>query len=132
MDIENKTEEDILKDNIEKLKKIVDSPLLMEEIIDHKRQFENPSEEFETKKLIDCPHEIVFNITAQALSQNEKGEITGSKDICVKNFHIPVPIDKDYNHYMHVFFDYLEKNIINSIDSANENSNENKEFKDDE
>ena len=130
MDIENKTEESLIQEGIENLKKLVDSPELLEQIIEFRKEEENPGDEFQTSKLIDCAHEIVFTITAEALSQNEKGEITGSKDICVKNFHIPVPIDKDYNHYMHVFFDYLEKKIIDSIDNANTNSKDNKEFKD--
>lgn len=123
MDINNQS-----KDDIAKIEQLVKSPELLDEILSHRQSEGNPAQEFVTKKLIDCPHEIVFNITAQALSQNEKGEIVGTKEICVKNYHIPVPVDKDYNHYMSVFFDHLEKKIIESIDDSNKDAKDTEEF----
>lgn len=72
------------------------------------------------KKLILCNHEIVFNITAHVLEENLKGEIVGSKEICAKDYHIPVPFDKDYHNYMNIFFNRLEECIIHGVDNANE------------
>ena len=115
-------------DHIESFKKLVDSPDILESILDYTKELDNPADEFKTKKLIACPHEIIFTITAQTLSQNDKGEIIESKDICVKNYHIPVPIDKDYHNYMEVFFDYLEKKILESVSDSNETAQDNKEL----
>ena len=116
-----------MKYDIDRFKKLVESPELLEDIINYKKEVDNPAEELETKKLIDCPHEIVFTITAQVLSQNERGEIVGSKDICTKNYHIPVPIDKDYHSYMEVFFNHLENKILQSVSDSNEMALDKKE-----
>ena len=70
------------------------------------------------KKLIDCPHEIVFTVNANVLMQNEKGEHIGTEEICVKNYHIPVPIDQDYHIFMKSFFDHLQKAIGDSYKNS--------------
>lgn len=72
-----------------------------------------------SQKLLKCAHEIIFTITAKVMEENAKGEIVGDKEICVKNYHIPVPIDKEYKDYMNTFFDYLESKIIQGIDHTN-------------
>jgi hypothetical protein len=77
-----------------------------------------------TKKLIQSPHEIIFTITAKVIEENLKGEISGEKEICIKNYHIPVPIDKNYKNYMQTFFGYLEENILSGIEHANQESEE--------
>jgi hypothetical protein len=82
-----------------------------------------PEQEEAAKSAISCQHEIVFKITADVLSQNHKGEIVNTVEICQKNFHIPVPIDADYKPYMHTFFKYLESNIIKTIDQTNNMEN---------
>jgi hypothetical protein len=71
------------------------------------------------EKLIKCPHEIVFSIMANVLMENDKGEKTGSREICNKTYHIPVPIDKDYKSYMKAFFEYLEKSLGEAAKNAN-------------
>jgi hypothetical protein len=71
------------------------------------------------EKLISCRHEIIFDIIANVLEENDLGETVGTKEICVKKYHIPVPSNKDYNEYMQVFFSYLEKNITNAAINAN-------------
>jgi hypothetical protein len=77
------------------------------------------------KKLIDCQHEIVFTITGNVLSQNDKGEIIGLKEMCKKNFHIPVPTNRDYKKYMRRFFEYLESNLLQTISDTNEKEENN-------
>jgi phosphatidylethanolamine-binding protein (PEBP) family uncharacterized protein len=72
------------------------------------------------KKLISCPHEIIFDIKATVMEENEKGEVVGCKEICRKDYHIPVPPKKDYNLYMESFFEYLEKCITSSIKHSEE------------
>jgi hypothetical protein len=83
--------------------------------------FEDPSV---PKKLIQCAHEIIFNITAHVMEENEKGEVTSSVEICTKSFHIPVPFNKDYKSYMKTFFDHLETSILNTIQETNEKAEE--------
>lgn len=83
--------------------------------------FEDPSK---PKKLIQCAHEIIFNITAHVMEENEQGETTSSVEICTKNFHIPVPFNKDYKSYMKTFFDHLETSILNTIQETNEKAEE--------
>ena len=75
-------------------------------------------------KLIQCTHEIVFTVTARVLEENLKGEIVGEKEVSIKTYHIPVPIDKDYSSYMSTFFKYLEDKMIETIDHSNETSKE--------
>lgn len=71
------------------------------------------------KKLIDCAHEIVFTVTANVLMENEKREIIGTEEVCTKNFHIPVPVDKDYKVFMKAFFEHIEKCLLTSIKETN-------------
>lgn len=119
MDIED-NEKKIIEENLKKLQNI--SQKEIDTILETKEASQNPIKEQELNKLLDCAHEIVFTINAHVLTQNEKGELTGTKEICVKNYHIPVPIDKDYNHYMKTFFEYLEKKIIETIQDTNKDS----------
>jgi hypothetical protein len=74
----------------------------------------------EPKKLISCQHEIIFNVTANVMEENEKGETVRTKEICSKNYHIPVPPDQDYNLYMKTFFSFLEECLANSANNASE------------
>lgn len=86
-------------------------------------EFDDPNT---PKKLIECAHEIIFNITAHVMAEDEKGEVTSSVEICTKNYHIPVPFNKDYKSYMSIFFDHLEKSIINTISETNDTAEETK------
>lgn len=74
------------------------------------------------EKILICPHEIVITVIANVLEENEKGETIGSKDICQKNYHIPVPATHDYNEYMNAFFSHLENCIEQSAKNATNNS----------
>lgn len=78
------------------------------------------------KKLLMCPHEIVITVIANVLEENEKGELIGTKDICQKDYHIPVPPKHDYNNYMHSFFSHLETCITSSAKAATQESEINK------
>jgi hypothetical protein len=83
----------------------------------------------QAKKLIGCPHEIVFKVTANVLEENKDGELVSSKEICTKNYHIPVPADKDYKEYMNIFFDFLENGLASSADKIYNQENNNEETK---
>lgn len=72
----------------------------------------------EQNKLIDCPQEIVFTVLANVLSQNDKGEYIGSKEICKKKYHIPIPEKQDYNIFMQSFFQFLEGCLASSAKHA--------------
>ena len=109
MDIDN-----IPPEQLEKFKEFV-SQADLDRILKFKQEFNNPLKEEELEKVISCPHEIVFTVNANVLTENEKGELTGTKEICVKNYHIPVPIDRDYKEYMSAFFQYIEDQIIDCI-----------------
>ena len=73
-------------------------------------------EELETspKKLIDCPHEVIFSVEANIMKQNEKREHVGSVMIHKRNFHIPVPIGKNPEEYMEVFLKHFEQALVNT------------------
>lgn len=70
------------------------------------------------EKLIECQHEIIFKITANVLQQNDDGELTSSKEICHKNYHIPVPSGSPYKEYMDSFFTFLENCLLESADKS--------------
>jgi hypothetical protein len=78
----------------------------------------------EDQKLISCRHEIVINVIANVLEENDQGEKIGSKSICRKNYHIPVPANKDYNEYMSAFFDHMEKCMTSSANESDINTKE--------
>jgi hypothetical protein len=76
-------------------------------------------------KIIACPHEIVFTITAKVLEENQKGELISNKEIYTKNYHIPVPIDQDYNMFMETFFRFLEECLSTSANEAHSDKEKN-------
>jgi hypothetical protein len=116
----------ILQKQIEELASLSKEDI--DKIWESKKALDNSPEE-KIKKLMDCPHEIVFTIDAHVLMQNEKGETTGTREISTRNYHIPVPIDKDYNSYMKIFFEYLEKKIIDTIHDTNKDAKDKEEIK---
>lgn len=71
-------------------------------------------------KLIECRHEILIGVTAHVMEEDDTGTTVASKEICKKNYHIPVPSNKDYNQYMQGFFDFLEQCMKSSIEKTNE------------
>jgi hypothetical protein len=71
-------------------------------------------------KKISCKHEIIFNITASVVSENESGEDAGYEEICTKHYHIPVKEDADYKEFMNSFFNFLEGCLANSAQKAYE------------
>jgi hypothetical protein len=81
-------------------------------------QFQELAEFNTTNKLTKSPHEIIFDISASVFEENIKGELVGTKEICNKKFHIPVPIDKEYELFMHTFFKHLETCILTSTQEA--------------
>lgn len=99
--------------DLDKIKSLYEGP---QESIHH--DHERPG------KLIKCPHEIIFTVTARVMEENLKGETIGEKEISIKTFHIPVPIDKDYKSYMSTFFNYLENKMIETIDHSNKEAKE--------
>lgn len=79
-------------------------------------------------KLIECRHEIVISVIAHVLEDDDEGQTIGSKEICKKNYHIPVPSNKDYHEYMNGFFQFLEgcmSSSVNQLDSDNKEENNN-------
>ena len=71
-------------------------------------------------KLTDSPHEIMFEVTAYVMEENNKGESIGTKEISTKQYHVPVPIGKDYNMFMGIFFKHIEDCLLYSIDKASD------------
>jgi hypothetical protein len=98
-----------------------DNPDLLLNYLDNIYNSDIPSNE-RPKKLLMCPHEIVITVIANVLEENEKGELIGTKDICQKDYHIPVPPKHDYNEYMRSFFSHLETCIASSAKNATEKS----------
>ena len=76
------------------------------------------------KKLISCRHEIIFNINARVIEEDEVGKPIATTRVATQNYHIPVPSDKDYNIYMNAFFEHLEKCLSQSAQKSTEDSND--------
>jgi hypothetical protein len=74
----------------------------------------------EAAKLIDCRHEILIKVTAHVIEQDAIGNTVGTKEVCQKNYHIPVPEHKDHNVYLSGFFDFLEGCMSQSVESQTE------------
>jgi hypothetical protein len=74
-------------------------------------------------KLIDCRHEIVIQVVAKILEEDQTGMTIGAKEICQKNYHIPVPANRDYNEYTKGFFDFLENCMSTSATNLEEDTN---------
>lgn len=73
-------------------------------------------------KLIECRHEIVISVIAHVLEDDDEGQTVGSKEICKKNYHIPVPSHRDYNEYLDGFFKFLENCMSTSVDNLDQES----------
>jgi hypothetical protein len=65
-------------------------------------------------KKISCPHELVFNITAHLMKENEHGKDMSCEQVCGKNFHIPVKDGADPTMFMNTFFKFLENCLAES------------------
>ncbi len=74
--------------------------------------------QLQNSKLIDCRHEIVIGLTATIYEQDETGNTSGAKEICQKNYHIPVPANKDYHEYLSGFFGFLENCMATSVEKT--------------
>lgn len=70
------------------------------------------------KKLIDCKHEIVIVLTAHVLTQDDFGQVDGTREICKHNYHVPVPAGKDYHEYLEGFFNHLRQCISTSANHS--------------
>lgn len=82
----------------------------------------------DNSKLIECRHEIVISVIAHVLEDDDEGNSVGSKEICKKNYHIPVPSNRDYNEYLDGFFKFLENCMstsVNKLDSESSKDNKN-------
>lgn len=87
---------------------------LMHQFSPGSMNYMNPDMISGNKKLIACRHEIIFNINARVMEEDELGNPVATTAICTKNYHIPVPADKDYNVYMEAFFKHLESCLSQS------------------
>jgi hypothetical protein len=70
------------------------------------------------EKLIECRHEIVISVLANVMEEDDTGQTVGSKEICKKNYHIPVPPNKDYQEYLSGFFNFLEGCMSSSVEQV--------------
>ena len=97
-----------------KVKEILEDPEKRKEFLQY--------EELDTapKKLIDCPHEIIFSVEANILEQNEKHENVGSKLIHKTNFHMEVPEGKDAIKYMEGFLQHFQECLLQTAKKEND------------
>lgn len=70
------------------------------------------------KKLTDAPHEIIFDVTATVMEENNKGEIIGTKEISTQRYHIPVPINQNYEVFMKTFFHHIHECLNDTASKA--------------
>lgn len=92
----------------------------METPIDSKSQYDSLFEG--QNKKIQCAHEIVFNISARVLSEDENGNDNECKEILTRNYHIPVKDKAEYKQFIDAFFQYLENCLSQSAKHAYENT----------
>lgn len=71
-------------------------------------------------KLSDCKFELVFNITASLLEQDNTGNLLNTKNMYSQNYHIPIPDEKNHKIFLDTFFKYLETHILESSKVAYE------------
>ena len=84
-------------------------------------QYQEIMDHTEKKKLTNSPHEIIFDVTATVMEENDKGEMIGTKELCTKQFHIPVPVDQKYEIFMQTFFMHIEESLLNATNKAYNN-----------
>lgn len=88
--------------------------------IDHSQQYQRL---FEGQcKKIQCAHEIIFNISARVISEDENGNDSECKEILTKNYHIPVKDKAEYKQFIDAFFQYLENCLSQSAKHAYDNT----------
>lgn len=86
-----------------------------------KRRFDTQLNCFpEDTKLISCPHEIIFTITANVLAENKEGQTVDSVELLTNTYHMPVPEGKDYNEFMESFMSFFEKSMIDAHQNASQ------------
>ena len=74
------------------------------------------------QKKIECAHEIIFNITARVMSEDENGNDSECKEILTKNYHIPVKEKAEYKQFIDAFFRFLENCMAQSAKHAYDNT----------
>ena len=98
-----------------KVKEILDNPEKRKEFLEYEELDTSP------KKLIDCPHEIVFTVESNILEQNEKHENVSSTFLHKRTFHMEVPPKEDPKKYMDGFLQHFEQCLLNTIEEKDEN-----------
>lgn len=99
-----------------KVKEILEDPEKRKEILAYEELDNTP------KKLIDSPHEIVFSVEANILEQNSNHENIGSRLLHKRNFHMPVPAQKDPEEYMEAFLKHFETALVESAKQMKEDN----------
>lgn len=94
----------------------------------YERQFSNQLNMFpEYTKLVDCPVELTFNLSINALEQDSEGHNVGSVGLSNHTYHIPVPTGQNYEKYIDTFIKHFEQAIMTASDKAEEELSTNKE-----
>jgi hypothetical protein len=113
----------MIEDNKEEMYSELEKILTKEEAEEIRNRFENQLNFFpEEIKLISCPHEIVFSVTANALEENDDGHTIGSKELTTRTYHMPVPEGRDYNEFIAAFMEFFEKTMVEAHNHAKENT----------
>jgi|688.fasta_scaffold1024643_2 hypothetical protein len=63
------------------------------------------------EKHTDYQHEILAKVVFQVLSVNEKGQSVKTSKVVEKNFYIPLPVKEDYDRFIGIFDDHLQKSM---------------------
>jgi|APCry1669188879_1035177.scaffolds.fasta_scaffold37010_2 hypothetical protein len=87
----------------------------------YERQFGNQLGMFpEYTKLVDCPVELTFNLSINALEQDSEGHNIGSVGLSNYTFHIPVPTGHNHEKYIETFLNHFEQAIMKASDKTEE------------
>lgn len=77
--------------------------------------FDDPNK---IKKQTENKYEIFINVTASLLESIEGEEFPNSQNICSNNYFIPVPSGVQYDEYLKVFIEHMEKSMIGAASNG--------------
>ena len=66
------------------------------------------------KHITNAPHEIIFYIKAEVSEVNANGELSDTKELVEKYYHIPVKVKEDYHIFMDKFFTQFQDTLQNT------------------
>lgn len=116
----------MMSDNIDGLAKELYDQIVQDiesTIHDNNGHYQEIADQQTIKPVTETGHEIVFDIKGMVFAENEKGQLTQTKEVVQKTYHIPVPPHLSYSAYCEQFFALFEKILADSAKQTNKEFN---------